>query len=161
MTITIQRLAPPFTNSYFPHFVRLLEQDRLDILASAYRQVSEFASAVFLAVGLSVVVYAGPIAQLLSPDPGGTEGLALVLALLAAANILNVEMALPFSLLFAHGITAVALQINSALCVLYLAALAILVPHYGINAAAGLWLAANVVALPVLIVVLNQCRCSS
>jgi O-antigen/teichoic acid export membrane protein len=156
VTITIQRLAPPFTNSYFPHFVRLLEQDRPDILAGAYREVSEFASAVFLAVGLTLVVYAGPIAQLLSPDPGGTDGLALVLALLAAANMLNVEMALPFSLLFAHGITAVALRINSALCVLYLAALAILVPHYGVNAAAGAWLAANAVAFPVLIVMTHR-----
>jgi O-antigen/teichoic acid export membrane protein len=102
------------------------------------------------------VVYAGPIAQLLSPDPGGTAGLALVLALLAAANMLTVEMALPSSLLFAHGITAVALRINSAQCVLYLAGLAILVPYYGVNAAALLWLAANAIALPVLIVMTHR-----
>ncbi len=151
VTTTIQRLAPPFTNSYFPHFVRLLEQDRPDVLVSAYRQVSEFASAIFLAVGLSLVVYAGPIAQLLSPDSDGAAGLALLLALLAAANTLNVEMALPFSLLFAHGITAIALRINFTLCVLYLAALAMLVPRYGVNAAAGLWLAANALTFPVLI----------
>jgi O-antigen/teichoic acid export membrane protein len=156
VTAIIQRLAPPFTNSYFPHFVRLREQARPDLLAAVYRQACEFASALFLAAGLSLVAYAGPIAQLLSPDPGGTAGLALVLALLAAANMLNVEMALPFSLLFAHGVTAVALRINSAQCVLYLAGLAILVPHYGVNAAALLWLAANAIALPVLIVMTHR-----
>ena len=156
VTTTIQRLAPPFTNSYFPHFVRLLEQDRPDILVTAYRQVSEFASAIFLAAGLSLIVYAGPIAQLLSPDTDGAAGLALLLALLAAANTLNVEMALPSSLLFAHGITAIALRINLTLCVLYLAALAILVPHYGVNAAAGLWLAANGLMFPALIVMTHR-----
>ncbi len=159
VTITIQRLAPPFTNSYFPHFVRLLEQDRPDVLASAYRQASEFASAVFLAAGLSLVVYAGPIAQLLSTDPGGTDGLALVLALLAAANTLNVEMALPFSLLFAHGITAVALRINlpCACCIwrrwqYWCRATGSMPPP-------ALWLAANaLIAFPVLIAMTHR-RC--
>jgi len=156
LTTTIQRLAPPFTNSYFPHFVRLLEQDRQDNLVSAYRQVSEFASAMFLAAGLSLVVYAGPIAHLLSPEPDGAADLAMLLMLLAAANMLNVEMALPFSLLFAHGITAIALRINFALCVLYLAALAMLVPHYGVNGAAGLWVAANALAFPILILMTHR-----
>jgi O-antigen/teichoic acid export membrane protein len=156
MTTTIQRLAPPFTNSYFPHFVRLLEQDRPDILVDAYRQISEFASALFLAAGLSLVVYAGPLAHLVSPNPEGAAGLALLVALLAMANTLNAEMALPFSLLFAHGITAIALRINFVLCVLYLAALAVLVPYYGVNVAAGLWLAANALALPMLIVMTHR-----
>src|SRR5260370_12248447 len=47
VTTTIQRLAPPFTNTYFPYFVTLLEQDRPDLLFRAYRQASESASAIF------------------------------------------------------------------------------------------------------------------
>ena len=151
VTTTIQRLAPPFTNSYFPYFVRLLEQDRPDLLFRAYRQASESASAIFLAAGLSLLVYAGPIAHLLSPDAEGAARLTGLLALLAAANTLNVEMALPFSLQFAHGITWIALRINLALCVVYLTALIVLVPHYGVNAAAGLWLVANALMFPALI----------
>jgi hypothetical protein len=77
--------------------------------------------------------------------------LAWLLALLAAANTVNVEMALPFSLQFAYGITAIALRINLALCVFYLTALVLLVPRYGVNAAAELWLAANALMFPVLI----------
>ena len=156
VTVNIQRLAPPFTNSYFPHFVRLLEQDRPGALARAYRQVREFASALFLTVGLALLLYAGPLAQWLSPNPQDAAVLALLLALLAAANALNAEMALPFSLLFAHGITAIALRINAILCVLYLGALAVLVPRYGVNAAAGLWLVANALALPALIILAHR-----
>jgi O-antigen/teichoic acid export membrane protein len=156
VTVNIQRLAPPFTNSYFPHFVRMLEQNRQDILAGAYRQVSEIASALFLAAGLSLVVYAGPIAQLLSANPEDAVVLASLLAVLGAANALNAEMALPFSLLFAHGITAIAIRINFVLFSLYLTALAALVPHYGVSAAAGLWLVANALALPVLIVTTHR-----
>ena len=151
VTTTIQRLAPPFTNTYFPYFVTLLEQDRPDVLSNAYRQASESASVIFLSAGLSLLVYAGPAAQLVSPDAEAVAVLASLLALLAAANTLNVEMALPFSLQFAHGITWIALRINLALCVVYLTALIVLVPHYGVNAAAGLWLAANALMFPALV----------
>jgi O-antigen/teichoic acid export membrane protein len=156
VTTTIQRLAPPFTNTYFPHFVRLLEQDRPDLLAVAYRQASESASAIFLSAGLLLLAYAGPIAQYVSGDTESTGVLAWLLTLLAAANTLNVEMALPFSLLFAHGITRIALRINLALCVVYLTALVVLVPSNGVNAAAGLWLAANALTFPVLIVMTHR-----
>jgi O-antigen/teichoic acid export membrane protein len=156
VTTTIQRLAPPFTNTYFPHFVRLLEQDHQDSLFRAYRQASEAASAIFLSAGLLLVVYAGPIAQLLSTDPEDAARLTLLLALLAAANTLNVLMALPVSLQFAHGVTWIALRINFALCVLYLSALVLLVPRYGVNAAAGLWLAANALTFPVLILMTHR-----
>jgi O-antigen/teichoic acid export membrane protein len=156
VTSSIQRLAAPFTNTYFPHFVRLKEQDGPDALLGAYRLACELASAIFLAAGLSLVAYTTPVAHLLSTDPTDIATLGWPIALLAAANTLNVEMALPFSLLFAHGITAVALRINLALCVLYPAALVLLVPRYGIEAAAGLWLAANALMLPVLIVMTHR-----
>lgn len=156
VTTILQRLAPPFTNSYFPYFVRLQEQDRPDLLAPAYRQASESASVVFVAAGLSLLVYAGPIAQWVSGGADGTATLAWLLVLLAAANTLNVEMALPNSLLFAHGITRVALRINLVLCLLYPAALVLLVPRYGVDAAAGLWLAANALMFPVLIVMTHR-----
>ena len=156
VTSTIQRLAPPFTNTYFPYFVRLLEQDRLDSLLNAYRQASEFASAVFLAAGLSLLLYAGTIAQLLAVNADDAANLAWLLALLAAANTLAALMALPFALQFAHGITWVALRINFALSVLYLTALVLLVPRYGMNAAAELWLIANALMFPVLIVMTHR-----
>jgi len=156
VTSIIQRLAGPFTNSYFPHLVRLKETDRPDALAAAYRQSSEFSSAIFLAAGLSLIAYAAPIAHLLSTDAADAASLAWLLVLLAAANTLNVEMAMPFSLQFAQGITAIALRINLALCLLYPAALVLLVPRFGMEAAAALWLAANAVMLHVVVVMTHR-----
>jgi O-antigen/teichoic acid export membrane protein len=151
VTSTIQRLAAPFTNTYFPYFVRLKEQDRPDALLGAYRLAYEFASTIFLSGGLLLIFYAAPIGQLVSTDAADAARLGWLIALLAVANTLNVEMALPFSLLFAHGITSIALRINFVLCVLYPAALVLLVPRYGMEAAAALWPAANAIMLPVLI----------
>jgi O-antigen/teichoic acid export membrane protein len=151
VTSTIQRLAAPFSNACFPYFVSLKEQNRPDSLLSAYRTASEFASAIFLAAGFLLIAYAPLIAQLLATDAADSAKLGLLIALLGAANTLNVEMTLPFSLLFAHGITSVALRINLALCVLYPTALVLLVPRYGVEAAAALWLAANALMLPFLI----------
>ncbi len=156
VTSTIQRLAAPFTNTYFPYFVRLKEQDGPDALLAAYRQACEFASAIFVSAGLLLIAYASPIAHLLSADAADAARLGWLIALLAAANTVNVEMALPFSLQFAHGITAIALRINLALCLLYPAALVILVPRYGMEAAAALWLAANALMFPVLIVMTHR-----
>src|SRR5262249_47274299 len=120
------------------------------------RQASEAASVIFLSAGLLLVVYAAPIAQLLSTDAEDATRLGHLLALLAAANTLNAELAIPFSLLFAHGITAIALRINIVLCVVYLASLVLLVPHYGVDAAAGLWLAANIAMLPALLLMAHR-----
>ncbi len=156
VAVTIQRLAPPFTNASFPHFVKLIEEGRTELLARSYRQVSEAASAIFLAAGPLLAVYAGPVAALVAGDAPTAADLSVVLALLAAANTLNVEMAMPFSLLFAHGITWIALRLNLTLCVAYLAALVLLVPRYGVDAAAGLWLAANAVMLPVLVLMTHR-----
>ncbi len=156
ITSIIQRLAPPFTNTCFPHFVSLLEQGRLDKLSNAYRQACEFAAAIFMPAGLLLLVYAGSIAQLLAINAEDVAGLAWLLALLAAANTLNVLMALPLSLQFAHGVTWIALRINFSLCVLYLAALVVLVPRFGIYAAAALWLAANALMFPVLVIMTHR-----
>jgi O-antigen/teichoic acid export membrane protein len=156
VTSTLQRLAAPFTNTCFPYFVRLKEQEQRDVLLNAYRQACEFASAIFLAAGLSLIAYAAPVAHMLSTDAADAARLGWLLALLAAANTLNVEMALPFSLQFAHGVTAIALRINLALCVLYPTALFLVVPRYGMEAAAALWLVANGLMLPVLIVMTHR-----
>jgi O-antigen/teichoic acid export membrane protein len=156
VTSTLQRLAAPFTNSYFPHLVRLKETDRADVLAATYRQASEFASTIFLAAGLSLMAYATPVADLLSTDTVDAARLALLLVLLAAANTLNVQMAMPFSLQFAHGVTDIALRTNLALCLLYPVALVLVVPRFGMEAAAALWLAANAVMLPLVVVMTHR-----
>jgi O-antigen/teichoic acid export membrane protein len=156
VTSIIQRLAAPFTNTFFPHFVKLKEQDGADVLPGVYRTACEFASAIFLATGFLLIAYAGPVAHMLSTDAADTARLRWLIALLAAGNTLTVEMALPFTLLFAHGITAVALRINLALCLLYPAALVLIVPRYGVEAAAALWLAANALMLPALIAMTHR-----
>jgi hypothetical protein len=48
------------------------------------------------------------------------------------------------------------LRINLALCVLYPAALILLVPRYGMETAAALWFAANALMLPVLVTMTHR-----
>ena len=138
VTSTIQRLAAPFTNTFFPYFVRLKEQDRCGcpprrLPAGLRIRIRDLSRRRALADRLC----RSRSRSCCPPIAADTARLGWLIALLAAANTLNVEMALPFSLLFAHGITAVALRINLALCVLYPAALVLLVPRYGVEAAAG------------------------
>jgi O-antigen/teichoic acid export membrane protein len=156
VTTTIQRLAPPFTNTYFPYFVRLAELNQTSLLWSTYRLATELASAMFLSAGLLLLIYAKPIALLLAVDADSVPKLTALLALLAAANTLNVLTALPLSLQFAQGETWIALRINAVLCVLYLTSLALLVPSFGVDAAAALWLAANAIMFPILIIMTHR-----
>src|SRR5205085_3425906 len=85
ITATIQRLAPPFTNAWFPHFVKLIEQGRAEMLARDYRQASEVASAFFLARGPLLLTYARPVAAPVAAGAPTEAGLALLLAPRAAA----------------------------------------------------------------------------
>jgi O-antigen/teichoic acid export membrane protein len=152
---TPQRLAGPFVNTYSPYFTELAEQGRRDLLSKTYHFASQLAAAVFFAVGLLLLFYAQPIASLIIADAGAGQ-LAWLLAVLAAAYLLNALMGLPIALQFAQGVTWIALRVNAVVGLLYLGALVVLVPRHGMNAAALLWLAANAAMLPAFVVMTHR-----
>jgi O-antigen/teichoic acid export membrane protein len=144
----ITKLSGPFSNAYFPHFVELIEQKRHELLSDSYHTVTQLASGVVFSTGLILMMYAKEVILLLTNNQENATLLASALAMLAAANTLNALMWLPHTLQLASGVTRFTLQIAIVQSVMYLPALVVLVPRYGIYAPPALWLLVNFVSFP-------------
>ncbi|MGY8679170.1 oligosaccharide flippase family protein [Bradyrhizobium sp. UFLA05-153] len=147
----VTKLSGPFSNAYFPHFVELAEQGRHESLSESYHTATQLASAVIISTGIILMFYARDAIFLLTNDPMNAAVVAPALTLFAAANTLNALMWLPHTLQLAAGVAKYTLRINIAQAVMYLPALLLLVPRYGIYAPPALWLIVNAVNLPIFI----------
>jgi O-antigen/teichoic acid export membrane protein len=152
----ITKLGGPFSSAYFPHFVELVEQKRHEILSDSYHTVTQFASVVIFSTGVILMMYAREIILLLTNNPDNATLLAPVLTMLAAANTLNALMWLPHTLQLASGVTRFTLQINVVQSIMYLPALIVLVPRYGVYAPPALWLLVNLVNFPIFIALTHR-----
>ena len=147
---TVQRLATPFTNAYFPHFVELVEKGSHNLLSQAYYLATQLASAVVLSAGLLMLIYAKPVMLLITGNVASAETIAPVFAILVVASTLSSLTVLPQILQLACGAPWIALRINLFQAIPYVVLLALLAPHFGMYAPACLWLVAGVVNMPIM-----------
>jgi len=147
---TVQRMATPFSNAFFPHFVELLEERNQQALAQAYQLATRLTAAAVLPFGLSMAVYSQPIMTILTGSPAASQTIAPVFAILAIANMLAALMVLPNMLQLACGAPWIALRVNFFQAVPYVVLLLLLAPRYGMYAPAGLWLATTTISLPIM-----------
>jgi O-antigen/teichoic acid export membrane protein len=152
----VQRLATPFTNAYFPHFVELVENGSQELLSQAYRLATQLASAVLLCTGLMMLLYAKPIMLLITGNVANSETIAPVFAILVVASTLSSLTVLPQILQLACGAPWIALRVNLIQAIPYVALLVLLAPRFGIYAPAGLWLAAGVVNMPIMTIMTHR-----
>ena len=153
---TVQRLITPFSNAYLPHFVELMEKGNYDLLSEAYHLATRLGSAVVLCAGLLMLIYAQPIMLLLTGNATNATTIAPVFAILVAANTLGSLMILPQMLQLAGGAPWIALRVNLFQAIPYVVLLVLLAPRFGMYAPAGLWLATNIVSLPVMTVMTHR-----
>ena len=153
---TVHRLSTPFSNSYFPHFVELVEKRSHDLLSESYYLSTQLASAVVICAGLLMFIYANPIMLILTGNAASAEAIGPVFAILVAANTLGSLTVLPQMLQLACGAPWIALRINFLQAIPYIALLVPLAPRFGMYASASLWLAAAVVNFPLLVVMTHR-----
>jgi O-antigen/teichoic acid export membrane protein len=153
---TVHRLSTPFSTAYFPHFVELVEKRSDDLLRNSYYLSTRLASAVVVCAGLVMLIYAQPIMRLLTGNTADAETIAPVFAILLAANTIGSLTVLPQMLQLACGAAWIALRINFFQTIPYVALLLLLAPRFGMYAPAGLWLAASLVNLPIIIIMTHR-----
>jgi O-antigen/teichoic acid export membrane protein len=147
----IPKLAGPFTLAYYPRFVELIEQKRLDLLSHVYHFATQLLSIVLISVGSIVAIYAKEIIFLLTGSYDSAARLGPVLALLSIGNTVSALMWLPIYLQFASGVASAALNISAVQAVVCLPTLLLLVPRYGMYVAPTMWLIVNCITFPVVI----------
>lgn len=138
-------VAGPVFNLDFPRLSALVAQTRSDDAARLYHRSAQVMSALILPIATTLVLFAEPILLVWTHDPVVTAAAVPLVRLLTIGSALNALGMPAYAMQLACGWTRLAVIMNVALIVLFLPALLLLVPPYGGLAAAGLWIAINVV----------------
>lgn len=120
--------------------------DRDSLSLNYHRTVQAIA---FPAVGISLALafYSRDILLLWTRSEQIAGQAAFSLSLLSAANLFAALLNTPFMLLMAHGHPKIPLLMNGVNALFWIPALFLLIPAWGIEAAAAIWLAQNIVVL--------------
>lgn len=141
----------PITQAIYPRMVELVSQDNESGLISVYHQGAQL-----------VTVLTGPSVLLLSFFSTGVvfawsgnvdlaQNTGPILSILVVGTFLNALMHVPYHIQLANGWTSLALKANIVAVLVLVPAILWLVPRYGVEGAAWIWVALNVVYTPVFI----------
>jgi O-antigen/teichoic acid export membrane protein len=153
--VSISRVAGPFTNSYFPYFIEVMNRQR-DQLHRTFLIGAQLSTSIIVATGMTIALNGRPIMLLLTHSEADSAAVAPVFSMLAVANTIGLLIWMPVTLQLAGGVTWITLRLNLLQCLLYLPILPLLVPRYGLYAPAGLWLAVTACTIPAFIVMMRR-----
>lgn len=140
-------LVGPVTQTFSPRLAALAAQDQQARLHDTYHLGAQVLSALLFPTALSMVVFAEPLLRAWTQDAHTAAVAAPILSVLAAGTLLNGLMGMPHMLQLAHGWAALAMRINATAACLYIPAVLVLAPRYGMPAAALLWLVLHALTL--------------
>lgn len=140
------RLTQPVLNAAYPRtaaYVREEQRDELEHLVFTYTQVSTILLAT---AAFALIFFGGPMLTLVSGKPQVGHDFAPVLALLTAAYAFSGFSRCAHVLQMAEGFPGIALRVNLVFGALYLPAIILLTPRYGVMAPASCLLVGNAVS---------------
>lgn len=156
VTDVILRSASPFTQAYFPHLTDLVARSRQEELSVEYQRVAQFIASLVVPLAMLMCFFPTEIIALASGNAALASTFAGVLALRALGNMVNALQYLPHCLQLAQGKASVALVINMIGISIYLPAILLLTPHYGIMVPVSLWLVVNLSSFAPMIVITHR-----
>lgn len=137
---TLVILASPFGQAYFPRLVELFTEQAHADLAKTYMRFSRLAGIIICSAGIPLAVFSEAVVFVWSGDQELADHVGPFLRVLAAANVLNAMLLIPFTMQFAAGWTRLALSLWVISFVLLLPGLLILIPMFGAISGAWAWL---------------------
>ena len=136
-------VAVPVTQAVYPKLVQLAsEPDQYQLLAT-YHGATQILAVMAASISLVVCVFSGGVVYVWSGSQQLVESAAPLMAILVIGSLLNVLAYLPHQLQIAHGNTGLVIKVDVLLIVLFLPAMALLVPTLGVKGAAWGWLFIN------------------
>lgn len=140
----LYKLTTPISQAWFPRMSELHALQDEKALRRTFHLGAQLMTIVVASVGISVVLFAEPILLLWTNDAILSASAAPLLSILMLGNILNAMMWIPYQAQLAHGLTSLAIYLNLAAVSILIPALVLLVPTYGVEAAAWIWVTLNV-----------------
>src|SRR6185295_16147501 len=109
--VSISRVAGPFTNSYFPYFIEVMNRQR-DQLHRTFLIGAQLSTSIIVATGMTIALNGRPIMLLLTHSEADSAAVAPVFSMLAVANTIGLLIWMPVTLQLASGITWITLRLN-------------------------------------------------
>jgi O-antigen/teichoic acid export membrane protein len=149
--LTLAKLTAPFATAYFHVFTIAWQERNYRFVSRQYLQVSEIVNPLLIAGGLVFVLFAFEIMALLTGSRAIAESVELPMQLYALGAIFYSLQFIPHMLQLAAGWATLAMRIYAVADLVYIPALYVATPKWGLVAPPALWLAINFVIFPVLV----------
>jgi O-antigen/teichoic acid export membrane protein len=153
---SLYQLIAPVAQSYYPRFTELATRGAMDSLATCYHQAAQILSVVIAPASLLLIVFGDRVLFLWTRNPDVAAQSGAVLSLLALGTLVHGILHIPYMLQLARGWSSLAVRVNLATCLFMFPALFWLVPRFGGIAAAGVWLATNLLSMLVTIRLMHR-----
>lgn len=137
-------LVIPVAQGIFPQLVRFSSGGDPSKMAAIYHKATKLVVVLTASASMLLYFFSAEVVYVWSGNPDLVKNSAPLLSILALGSFLNGLSHLPYQLLIAHGWTTLLLKTNAIILLLYIPTMLIVVPPYGVQGAAWVWVATNV-----------------
>ncbi|MEP4486862.1 oligosaccharide flippase family protein [Marinobacter alexandrii] len=139
----LSMLLVPIVQAWFPRLSQLHAEGESAEFVKAYHLGAQLVSVVVGSATIILIVYAELILRLWTQDAELVQNTSRLVRLLAFGNLLNALMTMPYQAQLATGWTSFGIFVNSISVALIVPAILWVVPRYGAEGAALIWVTLN------------------
>lgn len=136
-------LIGPVTQTWFPKLSELYVQNRESEVARAYHQASQLLTVIFGSAVVVLIVFTKPILNLWTGDDVLTDSSYKLVRILTLGYFFYGLMSLPYHVQLAYGWTRLIFNLNLVFVIIFVPAILVVVPIYGVEGAAWTWTLMN------------------
>ncbi|MDO8788919.1 MAG: oligosaccharide flippase family protein [Sulfuritalea sp.] len=140
-------VAVPATQAIYPQLVKLSFCNDQTEMFAIYRKTTKFVTILTASASMLLCFFAGGTIYMWSGSQDLIRKTAPLLSILVIGSFLNGLSYLPYQLQVAHGRTSLPLKAITLAVVLFIPSILVVVPLYGVEGAAWIWVVLNAIYL--------------
>jgi O-antigen/teichoic acid export membrane protein len=133
----------PVTQAVYPQLVKLASCNDQSKMAAVYHKTTQLVTVLTASAGMLLCFFSGGVIFMWSGNQDLVRSTAPLLSILVIGSFLNGLSYLPYQLQVAHGWTSLLLKINTVIMLVFIPSIMVIVPRYGIEGAAWVWVVLN------------------
>ncbi|MFA6051834.1 MAG: oligosaccharide flippase family protein [Methylobacter sp.] len=137
----------PVTQAIYPQLVKLSFNDDQLKTAAIYHKTTQLVTVLTASASMLLCFFSGGVIFMWSGNQDLVRSAAPLLSILVIGSFFNSLSYLPYQLQVAHGWTSLLLKTYAFIVLLFIASILFIVPIYGVEGAAWVWVALNAVYL--------------
>jgi O-antigen/teichoic acid export membrane protein len=140
-------LVGPIGQAWSPRLSELKASDQQSKFIETYHQGAQLVSVFVGSAAIVLIIFAETVLQLWTQDNALAHRSATLLSLLVLGNLLNSLLWIPYQAQLAYGWTGLAFRLNLLAVIMIVPAFYLLIPRYGPEGAAWVWISLNALYL--------------